>query len=81
MVIDLNLIKLVSKDVVDVTTGKKLGKIKDLDIDLDSGKVNYLIVLLNNGISNLFKNKSKIKILWDDILKVGSEYIIVKYEN
>lgn len=77
----LNLLKLCNKDVVDVSTGKKLGKIKDLDIDLESGKINYITVFLGNGVSSLFTNKSKIRIDWVDILKIGSEYIIVNYKS
>ena len=59
MVIYVLLSKLVSKDVVNVESGEKLGKIRDVEIDFDTGMINCLIVSPNQPISTLIK-KNKI---------------------
>jgi len=72
------LSKLSTKDVVNIATGEKLGKIRDLDIDITTGKINYFIVSVNQNISNLFKNNRRINIDFSKIVKVGDEIILVE---
>jgi len=69
------LSKLSTKDVVNIATGEKLGKIRDLDIDITTGKINYFIVSVNQNISNLFKNNRRINIDFSKIVKVGDFYL------
>jgi len=73
--------KLCNKDVVDIKSACKLGRIKDVDIDIESGKINSFDVVLNLKASNFFKNKSKIQILWEDVENIGDEVILVKNKN
>ena len=51
----MNVKKLFSKDVID-TEGNKVGKITDMDIDMERGVINYVVV------STGFLKKSEIKI-------------------
>ncbi len=66
-------------DVVNVIDGDKLGKIIDLEIDYDSGKIMSFTVSPNTFTSFFLRNKNVI-IPWDDVVKVGSEVIIVNHE-
>lgn len=66
-------------DVVNVIDGDKLGKIIDLEIDYDSGKILSFTVSPNTFSSFFLRNKNVI-IPWDNVVKVGSEVIIVNHE-
>ena len=72
----LLLSKLYNKDVVNKNTGEKLGKIRDVEIDEVSGKINCLLISQHQSISSLIK-KNKIKISFDNIEKIGDEVILV----
>ena len=65
------------KDVVNVDNGEKLGKVRNVDINIINGKINHIIVSINQSFSNLFKNKKKLTISWDKIVKIGGEIILV----
>ena len=74
------LSKFMSKDVVDVNTGEKLGKIRDIEVDLETGNINFLVVSLTLPVSNIFK-KNKLQISFNDIEKIGEAVILVKKNN
>lgn len=67
--------ELQSKDVVNVVDGNKLGKITDIEIDFETGKILEFTV---SKYKNLFLfGTDQIKISWDKIVKLGGEVIIV----
>lgn len=73
------LSKLISKDVVNVSNGEKLGKIRDMEIDLENGKIKFLVVSAVQPISSLLK-KHKIQVEFQNIEKIGESVILVKRE-
>ena len=66
-------------DVVNVIDGNKLGRIIDLEINYENGKILSFTVSPNSFTSFFAKNK-KILIPWESVVKVGSEVIIVNHE-
>jgi YlmC/YmxH family sporulation protein len=60
------------KDVVNVSDGKKLGNIGDIEINLSTGKIEAVIVT-GNG--------KDIVIPWKNIIKIGQDVILVRYKN
>lgn len=67
--------ELQSKDVVNVVDGNKLGKITDIEIDFETGKILEFTVSKYKSI--MFFGTDQIKISWDKIVKLGGEVIIV----
>ena len=74
------LSKFISKDVVNVSNGEKLGKIRDIEIDDKTGSIEYLIVSNVLPVSNLFK-KNKSTIEFNRIEKIGEAVILVNVGN
>ncbi len=74
---NLLLKDLQTRDVVNVSDGNKLGKITDIDIDFETGKITELTISKYKGFLGLGNNK--IKITWDKIVKLGGEVIIINY--
>ena len=79
--IDLNLSDLQNKEVIDISTGTRLGTIVDVIISLD-GTIQKLI-LDNRKLSRkiLSKNDQDITIEWKQIIKIGDDILLVKSNN
>lgn len=69
--------ELQTRDVVNVNNGNKLGRITDIEIDFDTGKILEITITKYKNILGLGENK--IKLSWDKIEKIGGEVIIVNY--
>ena len=66
-------------EIIDITSGTKMGFIKDLKIDTVNSR---LISLILPGESKSWFGKEEEKeILWSDIVKVGVDVILVKINN
>ncbi|AEH48674.1 YlmC/YmxH family sporulation protein [Parageobacillus thermoglucosidasius] len=67
-----------TKDVVNVANGKKLGNIGDIDIDLETGQIQSLIILGAGKVLGLFGREEETVIPWQNIVKVGADVILVR---
>ena len=67
------------KDVVNVADGKKLGNITDLDINLVTGKIDAIIIQTGSKIMGLFGKNDEVVIPWSNIVKIGTDVILVRY--
>ncbi|CUU46433.1 YlmC/YmxH family sporulation protein [Clostridium beijerinckii] len=68
-----------SMEVIDVLTGTKIGFIKDFKIDCDENKIVALI--LPGEIKSWFAKEDEKEILWSDIVKIGTDVILVKAKD
>ncbi|NGP44331.1 YlmC/YmxH family sporulation protein [Bacillaceae bacterium SIJ1] len=68
---------LQAKDVVNVADGKRLGHIGDFEISLSTGKIES-IVIPGEGKMLGFKRDSEIVIPWSQIVKIGSDVILIR---
>ncbi|ANB56078.1 sporulation, YlmC/YmxH family protein [Anoxybacillus sp. B7M1] len=67
-----------TKDVVNVANGKKLGNIGDIDINLQTGQINALIILGSGKVLGLFGREAETVIPWQNIVKIGADVILVR---
>ena len=65
------------KDVINICNGQKLGRVGELEIDVDCGKVTALIVV-PDGICSLFFTKKHVRVPWENIEKMGKDTILVE---
>ena len=73
----MNISDLQSKNIIDLNTGKNLGKIIDLVID-ESGKVIDLVLEKKKFFFNV-TNKSSTTIKWNNISKIGEDVILINF--
>jgi YlmC/YmxH family sporulation protein len=66
------------KDVININNGNKLGFVIDFEIDITTSKVNSIIVCNKNKLFN-FTSANDIVIKWQDIVIIGTDSILVKY--
>jgi YlmC/YmxH family sporulation protein len=69
------------KDVVNVSDGKKLGNIGDIEINLSTGKIEAVIVTGNGKVLGFFGREEDIVIPWKNIIKIGQDVILVRYKT
>lgn len=62
-------------EVIDITTGAKLGYIKDFKIDCNEYKI--LSILLPNQRTSWFSKNDSIEIPWSKVVKIGIDVILI----
>ncbi|MDG5788274.1 YlmC/YmxH family sporulation protein [Evansella sp. AB-P1] len=76
----LKISDIQSKDIVNLADGRLLGHISDLDINLENGTVDALIIG-GGRMMNLFNREQEIIIPWKNVVKIGSDVILVRYHS
>ncbi|QED47462.1 YlmC/YmxH family sporulation protein [Cytobacillus dafuensis] len=69
------------KDVINVANGKKLGNIGDIDINVQTGEINAVIIGGNGKVLGFFGREEDIIIPWKNILKIGEDVILVRFKD
>ncbi|GIN61444.1 hypothetical protein J27TS8_14370 [Robertmurraya siralis] len=69
------------KDVVNISDGKKLGNIGDIDINLKTGKIEAIIITGAGKVLGFFGKDEEVTISWNNILKIGEDVILVRYKD
>lgn len=78
----LKISEIQSKDIVNISDGKVLGHISDLDINLETGAVESIIIGgTGKMLTFLGGRETEIVILWANIVKIGSDVILVRIEE
>jgi YlmC/YmxH family sporulation protein len=67
-----------TKDVVNVSNGKRLGNIGDLDINVTTGKIQAIIITGNGKMLGFFGKDEELIIPWRNIVKIGEDVILVR---
>ncbi|UCZ51813.1 YlmC/YmxH family sporulation protein [Bacillus shivajii] len=76
----LKISDIQSKDIVSLSDGRLLGHISDIDINLETGRVEA-VILGGGRMMNLFGKEDEIIIPWKNIVKIGSDVILVRYQG
>lgn len=66
-------------EVIDILTGTKIGFISDFKINCDDNKIISLI--LPGEIKSWFGKEDEKEILWKDIIKIGTDVILVNTKD
>jgi YlmC/YmxH family sporulation protein len=69
------------KDVVNVSDGKRLGNIGDIEINLSSGKIDAVVIAGSGKVLGFFGKDEEIVIPWKNIIKIGEDVILVRYKS
>ena len=69
------------KEVIDISTGRRLGFITDVDIDLETGTVVSVIIPGKRVFFGLFPSKEDLIIPWCNLKKIGDDIILVATDS
>ena len=74
----LNTDEIRNKEVINIFDGKSLGYVCDIEINLQAGTIDEIVLPGSRGIFNLFgKGEEDIVIRWSDVKTVGEDVILV----
>ncbi|MCI5593426.1 MAG: YlmC/YmxH family sporulation protein [Anaerovoracaceae bacterium] len=74
----LNTDEIRNKEVINIFDGKSLGYVCDIEINLQAGTIDGIVLPGSRGIFNLFgKGEEDIVIKWSDVKTVGEDVILV----
>lgn len=66
------------REVINVVDGRRLGPIKDIDIDVEEGKIISVILPGHQQrFMNFFGREEEIVVPWEKIVKIGIDVILV----
>ena len=74
------VLELQKKEVINLTNGRRLGFVYDVEIDLHTGRVIALIVPGQNRFFRMFWKYEEFIILFEQIKKIGDDIILVEVE-
>ncbi len=74
----LNTDEIRNKEVINIFDGKSLGYVYDIEINLQAGTIDGIVLPGSRGIFNLFgRGEEDIVIRWSDVKTVGEDVILV----
>ena len=68
--------ELQTKDIINVSDGKKIGNI--IDVVINDGKILSLVIEQNKMFMSKFMGNNEIEVGWSNIEKIGEDVILVK---
>jgi YlmC/YmxH family sporulation protein len=77
----LKISDLRMREVINITDGRRLGEIKDIELDLEKGKVRSIILPGNGRLWRLFGRNEDIIVPWEKIRKLGIDVILVELQG
>ena len=73
----MRLSELQNKDVINISTGMKIGNIIDVKVNSETGKIESFI-LEKKKFSSFFSNNDEIEVYFSQINKIGEDVILVE---
>ena len=74
--------KLKNKEDINISDGRSLGFVYDIEVDLDKGVIDGIVIPGARGFMGLFsKKEGDMVIKWDKVKTVGDDVILVDLES
>jgi len=72
-----------AREIINMVDGRRLGLIKDIEIDLEEGKITAIILPGAGGgrFLGILGKEEEIVVPWDKIRKIGTDVILVEVNN
>lgn len=77
----IRISELRHKDVISSSDGKRLGYIRDIEIDLEKGCIESIIIPEEARFFTLFGKSDETTLRWRQIQKIGVDVILVEQES
>ncbi|MGI6553236.1 MAG: YlmC/YmxH family sporulation protein [Bacillota bacterium] len=69
------------RDVINIVDGRRLGAIKDIDLDLEEGRIRSIILPGTGRFMGWLGRNDDLVIPWEKIRKLGVDVILVEMPN
>jgi YlmC/YmxH family sporulation protein len=72
---------LAEKDVITLKEGRNLGPISDIEVNLEEGRVEAVLIPGTNRFLSFFSRENDLMIPWKDIVNIGIDVILVEFKE
>lgn len=69
--------ELKQREVININDGKRLGIVYDVEIDMEKGKIDAIVIPGTGRVLGLFSRESDIVVSWENIKKIGMDVILI----
>jgi YlmC/YmxH family sporulation protein len=69
------------KDIINIKDGEIMGRFDDVEIDISKGKVTALFIEESSAFMGFIGKSKSRRIKWDEIIKIGTDVIIVNADD
>jgi len=69
------------KEVINMSDGKRLGFISDVEVDLESGRIESLVLPGSGRLFGLIGRDNEFIIPWEKVKKVGEDIVLVDMDE
>lgn len=74
--------KLKNKEVINISDGRSLGFVSDIEVNLEKGSIEGIIIPAERGLFAWFhKAEEDLMIRWENVRTVGDDVILVETET
>jgi YlmC/YmxH family sporulation protein len=73
----MKLSELQRKDIIDIKSGKKVGRIIDVEFDQSNGYMIKFIIERAHFVKNLFSQSEELSIKFTQIKKMGEDVVLI----
>ncbi|MCK9217244.1 MAG: YlmC/YmxH family sporulation protein [Firmicutes bacterium] len=73
--------ELRQKEIISLSEGKRLGFAGDIEINMETGFIEALVLSTQNRFFVLFSKDNDLIIKWDKIKKIGTDIILVEIND
>lgn len=77
----LKLSEIRDKEIINISNGERMGYAYDFELDLDQGVIVGIVMPGTSKALSLFSKTEDIIIEWKSIIKIGTDTILVDYNN
>ena len=69
--------ELKQREVINLSDGRRLGIVYDVEIDMEKGTIDAIVIPGTGRVLGLFSKESDIVISWENIKKIGADVILI----
>ncbi len=68
---------LQERQIVNIADGKCLGNVKDIELNLNRGVIQALVLPGPGGIRGILQNQGELRVPWQNVVRIGVDVVLI----